>query len=356
MGTMGDRILDHFREQAGFCRALGSPFTGALIDAMADDVADGGVVAALIGDWPGNPRAEAVSLRIAGALHFAALTRRDPALAAVYPQANPHWRMDAVWPFVRAYLQRDAAFVRDFIESAPQTNETRRTMALLPGFLHLAARFQAPLDLLELGASAGLNQVWDRFHYDAGSWRWGPANGPRMDADWRGATPHIEQHPIVRSRRACDLRPISLDDPMSCARLKAYIWPDQPDRLARLDAAVGAARAAGVRVDQADAADWLAERLAERQPGAVTVVFHSVFFQYPSDAKRAAISAAMEAEGAAAGLDAPLAWLRYEPESLLIDAPGSNRFIVDLITWPGRQRRLVAATDGHARVIEHVRT
>ncbi len=351
-----DRLLDHFREQAGFCRALGSPFTAALIDAMADDIAQDGVVATLVGDWPGNPRAEAVSLRIAGALHFAVLTHRDPGLTAVYPQANPHWRMQTVWPFAQAFLQRDGAFVRAFMDSAPQTNEARRAIALLPGFLHLAARFQLPLDLLELGASAGLNQVWDRFHYETSGWRWGPANGPVIDTDWRGGPPHIEQHPVVRARRACDLRPIDLEDPISRARLKAYVWPDQPERLARLDGAVAAARAAGVRVEAADAADWLSARLADRAPGAVTVVFHSVFYQYPPREKRAAIASAMEAAGAAAGPDAPLAWLRYEPESLLIDAPDSHRFIVDLITWPGRERRLVAATDGHTRIVDHMRT
>jgi hypothetical protein len=350
------RILDHFREQAGFCRMLGSPFTAALIDAMADDIAGDGVVADLVGAWASNPRAEAVSLRLAGALHFAVLTLRDPGLAAVYPSANPNWRIETVWPFAQAFLRREAAFVRSFLESAPQTNETRRTIGLLPGFLHLSARFGLPLDLLELGASAGLNQVWDRFHYRTAGWAWGPANGPVIDTDWTGAVPHVEQFPIVRSRRACDLRPIDLEDADARARLKSYVWADQPDRLARLDGAVAMARAAGVKVEAADAEDWIKACLAQREGDGVTVVFHSVFYQYPPSHKRQAIADAIEVAGAAATAQAPLAWLRYEPEPLLIDAPDSIRFIVDLITWPGRERRLIAATDGHARHVVYSRT
>lgn len=334
---------------------LGSPFTGALIDALCDDLERGGVVEKLAGDWPGNPRAEAVSLRLAGALHYAALTRKDPALTAVYPQANPNWRMATVWPFVEAFLQREGAFVRAFVESAPQTNEVRRTIGLLPGFLHLAARYGLPLDLLELGASAGLNQIWDRLHYVAGDWRWGPANGAVIDTLWTGPPPPLDAHPVVRSRAACDLNPIDLHDDAALARLKSYVWPDQPERLARLDGAVQLARAAGVRVDQADAADWIEARLAQRQAGAVTVVFHSVFYQYPPPEKRDAIAGLIERAGAAATPDAPLAWLRYEPEALLVEHSATpSRFIVDLISWPVRERRLIAATDGHARAVLHV--
>ena len=350
-----DRILAHFREQAGFCRVLGSPFTGGLIDRMADDFAEGGVIARLVGDWEGNPRADALSLRLAGALHFAALTRADPALAATYPQANPQWRMELVWPFARAFLDREEAFVRGYLESAPQTNEVRRTISLLPGFLFIAAKFGLPLDLLELGASAGLNQIWDKLRFEGDDWTYGPANGPRIDTQWQGPAPILDANPVVRSRRACDIRPIDLTDERARFRLKSYVWPDQTDRLERLDSAVALALQAGVRVESADAADWIGARLADRKPGAVAVVFHSVFYQYPPREKRDAIADYVEKAGERATADAPLAWLRYEPESILIDAPDSMRFIVDLITWPGRERRLVAVSDGHSRFVEHVR-
>jgi hypothetical protein len=90
-------LLDHFREQAGFCVAFGSPFTARLIEAMARDLEAGGPTAALVGDWPGPPRADAVSLRLAGALHAAALSGRDAAPGE--PRDSVRFLIDVIhWP------------------------------------------------------------------------------------------------------------------------------------------------------------------------------------------------------------------------------------------------------------------
>ena len=74
---MNQAVVAHFREQAGFCTAYGSPFTGALCERFAEDVEAGGPVAALVEGWSSNPRADVVALRLAGALHAAVLTLRD---------------------------------------------------------------------------------------------------------------------------------------------------------------------------------------------------------------------------------------------------------------------------------------
>ena len=146
----------------------------ALCRAFADDYEAGGIVAGLVSDWPTNPRKDALALRLAGCLHHATLTGRAPALAAAYPARQPDWSMQAVWPLARTWLAENEDWVRAFLESAPQTNETRRCIALLPGFLELAHRFDMPMHLMELGASAGLNQNWDRYAYETGSWHWPP--------------------------------------------------------------------------------------------------------------------------------------------------------------------------------------
>lgn len=345
-----EKVLAHFVEQAGFCDAMGSPFTARLIERMTDDLRAGGPTADLVADWPGSPRAAAVSLRLTGALHAAALSGRAPALAAEYPGARPAWDPDALWHAARAFLARERAWVADFLQVAPQTNETRRTIALLAGFLEVAARFERPLELLELGASAGLNLCWDRFAYRTGSWCWGAAAAPIIDTDWRGPAPPLDTRPRVRARAACDLHPLDLRRPEERLRLRSYIWADQHDRLARFDAAVACALAHDVRVERADAAPWLEARLARRAADAVTVVYHSVFLQYPHPRDRARIAAAIEHAGAAA--PAPLAWLRLEPEAVLGGPRESTRFLVDLVTWPGGARRTLAVTDGHVRFVE----
>jgi len=106
-----------------------------------------------------------------------------------------------------------------------------------------------------------------------------------------------------------------------------------------------------VKVERADAAEWVAERLATRARDRATIVYHSVFLQYPPPAARDAITAAIESAGARTTHEAPLGWLRLEPEALLTGPRASARFLVELITWPGAVRRLLAITDGHVREV-----
>lgn len=343
------KLVEHFREQAGFCDAYGSPFTARLIESMRADLESGGPVADLVGDWSGPPRADAVSLRLAGALHAAALSESAPALTSVYPAADPNWDADRVWAAAREVLAEDRAWFEQFLRLAPQTNEPRRSIALLPGFLDLAARFDLPMETLEIGASAGLNLSWDRFFYRTNAFTWGDPNGACIETQWTGPPPDVGASPRIRTRAACDASPLDVRDPAQRLRLRAYVWADQSDRLARFDVAVEAALANGVVVEKADAAAWLEERLARRSPDALTVVYHSVFLQYPQPETRHRIEAAIRRAGEVG--PAPLAWLRMEPETMLGGPRGGIRFLVDVVTWPGGERRVLAETDGHARFI-----
>ena len=347
-------MLEHFREQAAFCDSFGSPFSARLAERLADDFEAGGPVEGLLGNWPRLPRADAVAVRLCGALHAAVLSGRAPELAAQYPAQRAAWDMDALWPLARAFLAREQAWVADFIKSAPQTNEVRRSIVLLLGFLHLAESFEGPIDTLELGASAGLNLNWDRFCYRTSSWSWGQPGALTIDTDWKGPPPQLAARPAVRSRAACDLAPLDLRDPAQRTRLRSYIWADQPERLARFDAAADLAVQTEVRVDRADAAQWVSERLSDRPEGIATVVYHSVFLQYPRRSIREGIRAAIEKAGARATPDAPLVWLRLEPEAVLGGPRDSPRIVLDMLRWPGGTRRLLALTDGHATAVEAV--
>jgi hypothetical protein len=347
-----DAMRDHFREQAGLCEEYGSPFTAELIERMEVDLEAGGPVASLVGSWSGPARVDAVTMRLCGALHAAALSGRDPALRSQYPEQRHGYRMDAVWTAARAFLGREQAWVAGFIRSPPQTNEVRRSIALLPGFLLFAAENDREIDTLEIGASAGLNLNWDSFRYCTAAWEWGARDGVLIDTDWQGPLPAVDARPRVRSRAACDVSPLDVADPAQRLRLRSYIWADQHERLARFDAAADQAVARRVRVERADAAAWLEQRLAQRSPGVATLVYHSVFLQYPPRETRRAIISAIEAAGARATKDAPLGWLRLEPEAMFGGPRESVRFVVDLVTWPGAVRRLLAITDGHARAVQ----
>lgn len=347
-----DDLLAHFREQAAFCESLGSPFMAALCTAMAGDIETGGPVAALTANWQGDPRRDALSLRLAGYLHHCVLNGQASDLARVYPGTDKTWTMARVWPVAAAWLAGNGAAARAFMESPPQTNEVRRSIALLPGFLDLAARLPGPMHLLELGASAGLNLNWDKFGYAASGWSRAGSSGVVIDTDWHGAPPeHLDAPLAVASRAACDQNPIDVSDPAAALRLKSYVWPDQPGRLARLDAAVALAVAAGTQVEKADAADWLKARLATRPERGLTAVYHSVFLQYPPADIRRALIRTLHTEGAAATPERPLAWLCFEPAAFFQGPEqtgiGPNEFVTYLKVWPGGGERRLLRSDGH---------
>lgn len=343
-------VLEEFRLQSHFCGEFGSPFTEQLLARCADDIESGGIVAKLTEGWPGHPRADAVSLRLAGALHAAALTGRDVALAAEYPEVRADWAMDRVWPVARDFLVREEAFVRDFMKSPPQTNETARATGLACGFLWLAERSPQPFHMLELGASAGLNLNWDRFAYAYPAWGRAGVAGPSIPTTVEGKPPMWRELEIA-SRAACDQNPLNPDSADDRLRLRAYVWADQAARMERLNAALDLARETGLKPEKADAAEWARRKLGGELPAGTSVVYHSVFYQYPPLAVRQAIREEIEAAGARTSRDRRLAWVRFEPESVLGGERGSAHYVLNIVTWEEgrRSEATLAEVDPHGR-------
>ncbi len=334
-------VLAAFGQQVGWCDRLGSPFTARLLELLADDVHNNGPTADLVGGWPGDPVADALPLRLAGGLHALVLAGMAPALAACYP---PLAAPDAtrLWPVLRGAVIEHAAFLRDVLRSPPQTNEVGRSAVLLGGFLHIAAAAGLPLHLLEIGASAGLNLVWDSYAYRLGGGHWGDATSPLVLApDWQGNSPPLDAKLSVAERAACDVAPIDLEDDAQRLRLRSYVWPDQRDRLARLDAAIAVARRAGHRVARANAATWVRGKLAALPEGCATVLYHSVMWQYMPASDQARIADSIAQAGTRASPAAPFAWLRFEP------APGEVRMVLSVTRWPGGDERRLALAHPH---------
>lgn len=127
----------------------------------------------------------------------------------------------------------------------------------------------------------------------------------------------------------------------------AYIWPDQPERLARSAAALDHASANAVPIAKGDAADWVEVRLAEEpSPGTVRVLMHSITWQYLAPDRQRRIAGAMVAAGARTSDESPLAWLRLEP-----DGPAKTA-AVQLTLWPGGVPRLLGRGDYHGRFVD----
>jgi hypothetical protein len=332
-----------FQAQARLCAAMGSPFTARLCTLIADRLVPGDPVSDRVLGWPGDPsnRADALPLRLAGALHGLVIERRDPGLAAVYPPHDAAASDDALWAAVAAALAAHAPAVLARLDGPPQTNEPQRSAALAPGMLTVAALTGLPLVTSEIGASAGLNLIWDRYAYAFGDAAWGdPASPVRIAPDWHGPPPSLPAARVAE-RAGCDRAPLDLSQASDRLRPLSFVWADQSARLARTAAAIELAHAAGGRVERADAADWLAARLAEARPGRAHVVYHSIVWQYLGAPAQDRIRASLDAAGARATVDAPLAWLRMEGDGTAASAA------VSLTLWPGGETRLLGRANFH---------
>ena len=148
--------------------------------------------------------------------------------------------------------------------------------------------------------------------------------------------------------RGVEIAPIDVTDAGHAARLRAYVWADNPDRMARLDQVIAMIRARPVDLAAGDAADWIEARLAEPARAGVTrVLMHSVVWQYLGEARQARIAAAMAAAGARATPEAPLAWVRMEPHRSL-----EPRMEVWVQHWPDGEEAKVAHAQAHGAWVE----
>jgi hypothetical protein len=201
--------------------------------------------------------------------------------------------------------------------------------------------------LLEVGASAGLTMLVDRFGYSVGNEIVGAARSPlRFERPWIGVPPaDLARPPRIVERRGCDPNPIDPTSPDGRLTLTSYVWPDWTERLRRLEAALDVAAGSPPPVDRAGAADWLGAQLREPRPGMLTVVWHSVVWQYVDPVERRAARAILLAAAARATPAAPLAHLRFEPRK---KAGRGFRFELLLTFWPGAgQDELLATAPGH---------
>jgi len=337
-------IRQAFRDQISGGTMLGSPFTARLGKLMLERLDRSTKVGETVWDWRGDPgtRGDLVPTRLAGALHALVLDGKDDKLKSVYPPNVAG--DDALWSeIMRAFVEHEG-FILERLSFAPQTNEIRRSSALLAGFLTIADLLGKPLILSEFGASMGLNLNWDRYHHDLGGFSWGDSASPvKLKPDWQGSHPPRAEITVL-DRAGCDLNPLDPNSPEDTSRLLSYLWADQTDRVIRTRAALEIARAYGVLVEKGDALAWLKEkRLANLEPGTVHVVYHSIAWQYLPPEARARGEAIIAEAGRRATEDAPLARLQMEMD----DNPDSAALSLQI--WPTGEVRELGRVDPHGR-------
>jgi hypothetical protein len=294
---------------------FGKPLAASLMQALARVLPQARPLFDTIENWPGDLASDGVIFRLNAGLHAIAMAGRAGPLARLYgvegpPEAVPPGELDTA---LLAVLVREAQELHGWLSHPTQTNEVARVAGLVAALLELGREQALPCEVLELGASAGLNLNFPHYAVRLGSQAaCAHDSAVTLVPEWRGrAVPAGSLD--IRATRGVDLHPLDVGNRAHRGSLRAYVWPGETARAARLEAAIGIARRCPPKVEAGLASDWLSYRLAAPQPeGVRRAVFHSMVLQYADAAERAAIDAAFARAGALATRNRPLARISIE--------------------------------------------
>lgn len=342
---IGD-LAEAIRWQASHAEQNGAPCTAMVIRAFQQVVKGPSRTGRRMADWPGLTLKDAMPLRLAGGLHHLLLSGADTRLKGVYDRTLTDQRRidELVCDLVETFDER----LLPWLDGPPQTNEAGRSASIMVALLWLSGRLGPRFELNELGASAGVNTMMERYRYDLGGVTVGPEGSPMLiRPEWRGSPPP-DNEVIITSIRGCDVAPIDLRDPQSALKLRSYVWPDAAGRMARIDAAIALAAQQPPDLVRQDARDFVAAMLGREQPAGVTrVLFHSIVWQYLPGETQTRITSAMEQTGTVAPSERPLAWIKLETN------PQTFRHELRVRYWPGGERdQLLGCAHAHGAWVE----
>ena len=340
-------VVQAFGNQVAYCTASGATVTARVVAALRDLLERGepGKLLDTVRAWPGAPLADALPLRIAGGIHALRLNGAEPQLEAIYSdQAGVD---DAA--IVAAAIRHHEAELLPWLDGPPQTNEAGRSANFIAAMLWLADQGLPPrFECFEIGSSAGINLMLARYHYDLAGVQAGPEPGAmRFEPEWQG-NPPPDRSIEIASTKGCDVAPVDLTDPAQALRLTAYIWPEHTVRFERMAAAVVEAGKSPPDLVEMNAADFVEAELANPQEAGITrVLMHSIVWQYVPEDQQARVTAALEAAGARATAERPLAWISLEANRVLHVHEMTVRY------WPGGgEPHLLARAHPHGASIE----
>lgn len=335
-----EKVRKSFHAQASACKKLGSPFMERLCSLVAVRLDDTSEVGRTILDWSTDPtnKADALALRFSAALHFLAREGIHPPLKAAYPPNQTD--DDMLWAAIQSAMVSHSATILKVLKSPPQTNEVRRSSAIVPGLMLVASMTGKPLILSEVGASAGLNLCWDSYQFHFANTTVGSHSIVELRPEWSGPPPPAASV-VIADRAGCDLNPLDASNPADCSRLLSYVWPDQYSRLERTSNALHLTGERKITIDKADAIEWLQKRLALKTTGAAHVIYHTIAWQYLSEDAKAQGEELINEAGAKATVEAPLAKLQMEA-----DWQGEGAALT-LQIWPVGETKLIGRVDFH---------
>ncbi len=284
-----------------------------LYDRICRHVADSEETLALVTEAP--PPGHHPLLLLA-AVHYLLLDGLDHPLAAVYAGES---NTDPGPLFVEVCLQNRAALLALLETEQVNTNEVGRAAIIAPALATVAARLGGPLGHIDVGCSAGLNLLVDRYRID-----YGPHGGTGPDdalvhlrCDIVGGEPPISAVPIT-VRIGLDRAPQNVHDPHQARWQLACVWPDT-GRIERTRRAHEEARRGGITLVKGDALD-VVDLLARLPPDVTAVVTTTWVLSYFSKRERIAFREAL----ATASATRPVAWISADGQGVVDVIPSEE--------------------------------
>ena len=281
------------------------------------------------------------------AVQFLLLKKSDSELVGYYPSMCPDPRpVNESFPIFKSFCLDHRAEIEHILRTRlVQTNVIRRSSYLYPDFClisNLAAG--RPLSILEIGASAGLNLMWDKFAYNYGD---GEIRGVKnsqvmVRSSFRGNVQPAfpDEIPTIESRMGIDLNVINLRDQNERLWLRSLIWPEHTERIEIQERAIELFLNDPPKMVNGDAVKLLPQLLQDTPSGGVACVFHThVANQIPKEGKMRLFDN-FEEYGQ-----------RHDVFHLFNNIGDSDLHLEYYLN--GEKRRIdVAKIDGHARWIE----
>lgn len=333
---------DFFAEEA---RRRNAPLYVRLAEGSGKDAA--------LREFASNVKAgQPAALVLFGSVHFLLLRGAQHELRRFYPNLHGGAALDHGDPFpvfkdfVETHREELAPLIATRITN---TNEVGRSGLLHAGFRAVTQEAGEPLHLIELGPSAGLNLIWDRYgvRYVRGQEVLAldtPDPALVIDVELRGdKIPPLGKAPRVASRVGLELNPVDLGNPVERDWLKALVWPDHIARFARLDAALKAFADARPEIRAGDALALLPDALRAAPEHQPVCIYHTLVTYQFSEAMREDLDAILTVAG-----------LRRPVWRLGLEGTRSGDTPLSLTRYHDgtRERRALALCDPHGAWIE----
>ena len=300
--NLGGQNIDYWAYFMTDARKAGSPLYARLSEGVGTDEE---LKALAAHARPGQPHAN----MLLGAVHFLLLRGAEHPLRRFYPDlGGSAAEGEDPFPPFRDFVLRHRDEILKLVETrVTNTNEVGRSAVLHPGFRMLPA--DEPLHLVEIGPSAGLNMIWDRYGVRYSQRCAIAPDAPLViDCELRGdRLPPCGPAPLVGSRIGLELNPVDLANPDDRDWLRALMWPDQVPRLRRLERAMALFAEVHPPIRSGDALTLLPDAIAQA-PGGTVCVYHTIVTYQFSSAMREALENIL----VVAGLRRPVWRLSFE--------------------------------------------